>query len=81
LDGVFGRAHAAGWDGVETARGFGRWLLTPIVICTAYSDYSWDDMRARWTTDSWSSSKAVDNVEVQQLAHAMKKVVAQPSSR
>src|SRR5437764_11797866 len=36
-----------GWDGVETA---GRlWQVCPnlqIVICTAYSDYSWDEMRS-----------------------------------
>src|SRR5689334_23061155 len=36
-----------GWDGVETAARL--WQINPdlqIVICTAYSDYSWDEMRA-----------------------------------
>ena len=34
-----------GWDGVETTLEL--WKVSPdlqIVICTAYSDYSWDDM-------------------------------------
>ena len=34
-----------GWDGVETSRKL--WELDPnlqIVLCTAYSDYSWDEM-------------------------------------
>src|SRR5258706_6136814 len=63
-----------GWDGVETASRL--WQVCPdlqIVICTAYSDYSWDDMRSR--LDQPDSlvilKKPFDNVEVQQLAHAM----------
>jgi len=65
-----------GWDGVETASRL--WQVAPdlqIVICTAYSDYSWDEMRAR--LDQPDSlvilKKPFDNVEVQQLAHAMTK--------
>ena len=65
-----------GWDGVETAARL--WEVCPdlqIVICTAYSDYSWDEMRAR--LDQPDSlvilKKPFDNVEVQQLAHAMTK--------
>src|SRR5437868_4149291 len=65
-----------GWDGVETAARL--WQVCPdlqIVICTAYSDYSWDEMRAR--LDQPDSlvilKKPFDNVEVQQLAHAMTK--------
>ena len=65
-----------GWDGVETASRL--WQICPdlqIVICTAYSDYSWDEMRAR--LDQPDSlvilKKPFDNVEVQQLAHAMTK--------
>ncbi|HWX20280.1 MAG TPA: response regulator [Candidatus Binatia bacterium] len=65
-----------GWDGVETATRL--WRVSPhlqIVICTAYSDYSWDDMRAR--LDQPDSlvilKKPFDNVEVQQLAHALTK--------
>ena len=37
-----------GWDGVETTLEL--WKVDPdlqIVICTAYSDYSWDDMLAK----------------------------------
>ncbi len=65
-----------GWDGVETAARL--WKADPdlqIVICSAYSDYSWDEMRAR--LDQPDSlvilKKPFDNVEVQQLAHAMTK--------
>ncbi len=65
-----------GWDGIETAVRL--WEVCPhlqIVICTAYSDYSWDEMRAR--LDKPDSlvilKKPFDNVEVQQLAHAMTK--------
>ncbi|HEY3854580.1 MAG TPA: response regulator [Verrucomicrobiae bacterium] len=65
-----------GWDGIETAVQL--WKVCPhlqIVICTAYSDYSWDEMRAR--LDKPDSlvilKKPFDNVEVQQLAHAMTK--------
>ena len=65
-----------GWDGLETAARL--WQVCPdvqIVICTAYSDYSWDEMRAR--LDQPDSlvilKKPFDNVEVQQLAHAMTK--------
>jgi two-component system cell cycle sensor histidine kinase/response regulator CckA len=65
-----------GWDGVETAARL--WEVYPhlqIVICTAYSDYSWDEMRAKLNQpDSLVIlKKPFDNVEVQQLAHAMTK--------
>lgn len=65
-----------GWDGVETATRL--WEVCPdlqIVICTAYSDYSWDEMRARLHQPSSLVilKKPFDNVEVQQLAHAMTK--------
>ena len=63
-----------GWDGIETA--IRLWEVCPhlqIVICTAYSDYSWDEMRVRLDkSDSLVIlKKPFDNVEVQQLAHAM----------
>jgi two-component system, cell cycle sensor histidine kinase and response regulator CckA len=65
-----------GWDGVETAAQL--WKVCPdlqIVICTAYSDYSWDDMHSR--LDQPESlvilKKPFDNIEVQQLAHALTK--------
>jgi two-component system, cell cycle sensor histidine kinase and response regulator CckA len=65
-----------GWDGVETAARL--WEVAPdlqIVICTAYSDYSWDEMRNKLEQpDSLVIlKKPFDNVEVQQLAHAMTK--------
>src|ERR1700722_19766643 len=40
-----------GWDGVETAERM--WAEDPdlqIVLCTAYSDYSWNEMRERLCT-------------------------------
>ena len=63
-----------GWDGVETITRI--WKLFPdlqIVICTAYSDYSWADMiRQFGKTDSLVIlKKPFDNVEVLQLAHTL----------
>ena len=63
-----------GWDGVETIVHI--WKAHPglqIVICTAYSDYSWEQIIARvGLTDSLIIlKKPFDTVEVQQLAHAM----------
>jgi len=65
-----------GWDGIETVARI--WEVYPaiqIVICTAYSDYSWDDMRAKvGQPDSLVIlKKPFDNIEVQQLAHALTK--------
>ncbi len=63
-----------GWDGVETTLEL--WKVAPslqIVICTAYSDYSWDEM----LTKLGSSDRLVvlkkpfDTVEVLQLANAL----------
>lgn len=63
-----------GWDGIETAGHL--WEVCPhlqIVICTAYSDYSWDEMKRRLNKpDSLVIlKKPFDNVEVQQLAQAL----------
>ncbi len=63
-----------GWDGVETVARI--WEVDPaiqVVICTAYADYSWDEMRAKvGLPDSLLIlKKPFDNVEVQQLAHAL----------
>ncbi len=63
-----------GWDGVETITRI--WKLHPdlqIVICTAYSDYSWADMIRKFgKTDSLVIlKKPFDNVEVLQLAHTL----------
>ncbi len=65
-----------GWDGVETAARL--WDVCPdlqIVICTAYSDYSWDEMRSRFDKPDCLVilKKPFDNIEVRQLAHAMTK--------
>lgn len=63
-----------GWDGIETTAQI--WKVDPclqVVICTAYSDYSWDKMIA---TVGQSDrlvilKKPFDNIEVSQLAHAL----------
>ncbi len=65
-----------GWDGVETIARI--WEVNPeiqIVVCTAYSDYSWEELRARvgQPDNLVVLKKPFDNVEVQQLAHAMTK--------
>jgi PAS domain S-box-containing protein len=65
-----------GWDGVETIARM--WKVDPelqIVVCTAYSDYSWEEMRAKvGQPDSLLViKKPFDNVEVQQVAHALTK--------
>jgi two-component system, cell cycle sensor histidine kinase and response regulator CckA len=64
----------AGWDGVETLAQL--WRCSPelqAVICTAYSDYSWDDMARRLPqTDSLLIlKKPFDTAEVLQVTHAM----------
>lgn len=63
-----------GWDGVETMDRL--WKASPnlqAVICTAYSDYSWQDIIGRFGhTDSLLIlKKPFETVEVLQLAHAL----------
>ena len=63
-----------GWDGVETITRL--WQSYPelqVVICTAYSDYSWEQIiRQLGKSDSLVIlKKPFDNVEVLQLAHAL----------
>jgi len=65
-----------GWDGVETIARI--WEVDPeiqIVVCTAYADYAWEAMRAKvGQPDSLLVlKKPFDNIEVQQLAHALTK--------
>jgi two-component system cell cycle sensor histidine kinase/response regulator CckA len=65
-----------GWDGVETVARM--WEVQPdlqVVICTAYSDYSWEDMMKRFgrSENLLILKKPFDNVEVLQLAHALTK--------
>jgi predicted signal transduction protein with EAL and GGDEF domain len=63
-----------GWDGVETIARL--WEVHPqlqIVVCTAYSDYSWEELLAKvgQSDNLVILKKPFDNVEVQQLALAL----------
>jgi len=63
-----------GWDGVETISHL--WEAYPnlqIVVCTAYSDYSWNDIQRRLgqSENLLILKKPFDNIEVIQLAHAL----------
>ncbi len=63
-----------GWDGVETTLEL--WKVAPdlqVVICTAYSDYSWDDMLTKigGTDRLVILKKPFDTIEVLQLANAL----------
>ncbi|HXR07725.1 MAG TPA: PAS domain S-box protein, partial [Candidatus Acidoferrum sp.] len=65
-----------GWDGIETIARI--WQADPelqIVVCTAYADYSWQEMRVRvgQPDNLLVLKKPFDNIEVQQLAHALTK--------
>lgn len=65
-----------GWDGIETITRI--WEIYPelqVVICTAYSDYSWEDITKRvGRSDSvLILKKPFDNIEVLQMAHALTK--------
>ena len=65
-----------GWDGIETIARI--WEVDPqiqIVVCTAYADYSWEQMRAKVGQPDGLLvlKKPFDNIEVQQLAHALTK--------
>src|SRR5262249_26492741 len=63
-----------GWDGIETITRI--WKEFPdlqMVVCTAYSDYSWDDISTMIgnTDQMLVLKKPFDNVEVLQMAHAL----------
>ena len=63
-----------GWDGVETITRL--WQVYPnlqVVVCTAYSDYSWSDIQRRLgqSENLLILKKPFDNIEVIQLAHAL----------
>ncbi|MFN0172244.1 MAG: response regulator [Bryobacteraceae bacterium] len=65
-----------GWDGVETiARLWQAYPGLQVVICTAYSDYSWTEIRRRLghSDNLLILKKPFDNVEVIQLAYALTK--------
>lgn len=63
-----------GWDGIETTEK--AWIVDPdlqVVICTAYSDYSWGQMIARLGQSDRVVilKKPFDNMEALQLATAL----------
>jgi len=63
-----------GWDGIETTARL--WEVDPdlqVVICTAYSDYSWEKMIARLGNSDrlLILKKPFDTIEVFQIAHAL----------
>jgi len=65
-----------GWDGIETTERL--WKVDPdlqIVICTAYSDYSWSEVvtRVGQSDRLVVLKKPFDNIEVSQLALALTK--------
>lgn len=65
------------WDGLKTAENL--WRADPdleIVICTAYSDYSWSQIVEQLGANAQGLlilKKPFDNIEVQQLALALTK--------
>lgn len=63
-----------GWDGIETIAHI--WKEYPdlqVVVCTAYSDYSWEEMLTKLGHSDRLVilKKPFDNIEVLQLAHAL----------
>jgi CheY-like chemotaxis protein len=61
-----------GWDGIEVTPRL--WVADPdlqIVICTAYSDYTWEEMFARLGTSDRMLilKKPFEPIEVLQIAH------------
>jgi two-component system cell cycle sensor histidine kinase/response regulator CckA len=63
-----------GWDGIETVANIWRqYPELPVVICTAYSDYSWPAMMSRLghSDNLVVLRKPFEAVEVLQLAHSL----------
>lgn len=63
-----------GWDGIETTARI--WAIDPdlqVVVCTAYSDYSWSEMieRLGYSDKLLILKKPFDNIEALQLAIAL----------
>jgi two-component system, NtrC family, sensor kinase len=63
-----------GWDGMKTVTKL--WEVCPdlqVVICTAYSDHSWEEMLKSFgeTDRLLLLKKPFDNIEVLQLAHTL----------
>jgi two-component system sensor histidine kinase/response regulator len=63
-----------GWDGIETvSRIWAEYPDLQVVICTAYSDYSWDDMLKKLGHSDRLVilKKPFETIEVMQLAHTL----------
>jgi two-component system, sensor histidine kinase and response regulator len=63
-----------GWDGVETtSKIWEKYSDLQVVLCTAYSDYSWEEMlrRVGYSDRLVILKKPFDNIEVLQLAITM----------
>jgi len=63
-----------GWDGIETiARIWKEFPDLQMVVCTAYSDYSWDEMLGTLVVEDrlLILKKPFDTIEVAQLASAL----------
>ncbi|VVO79714.1 Adaptive-response sensory-kinase SasA [Pseudomonas fluorescens] len=63
-----------GWDGAQTIEHL--WQHDPrlqVVVCTAYSDYSWDELLDRLQAHDrlLILKKPFDNIEVQQMANTL----------
>jgi signal transduction histidine kinase len=63
-----------GWDGAQTIEHL--WQEDPllqVVVCTAYSDYSWDELLERLHAHDrlLILKKPFDNIEVQQMANTL----------
>ena len=63
-----------GWDGAQTIEHL--WQEDPrlqVVVCTAYSDYSWDELLDRLQAHDHLLilKKPFDNIEVQQMANTL----------
>ncbi|HEY3760365.1 MAG TPA: response regulator [Verrucomicrobiae bacterium] len=63
-----------GWDGVETVTQiWQKYPELPVVICTAYSDYSWSEMMSKlgYSDNLVILRKPFEAVEVLQMAHSL----------
>ncbi|WP_010170239.1 ATP-binding protein [Pseudomonas sp. PAMC 25886] len=63
-----------GWDGAQTIEAL--WKVDPhlqVVVCTAYSDYSWEELLFRLHAHDrlLILKKPFDNIEVQQMANTL----------
>lgn len=63
-----------GWGGLETIKNL--WVADDqlqVVLCTAYSDYSWDEIRAQLSKRDrfLILKKPFDNIEVQQMVETL----------